>query len=147
MANHVAIQIRDRIAQLVAGLATTGSNVFKAVAYPLARNALPGLIVRLGDESLDALELLGPRQYDRRCVVEVVAYTEGDDLDGARMQIAKEVEIALATTTQTLEPWKGLTLRALLPATDASSENPIGELIIRYEAEYFTEENAPDVSV
>lgn len=144
MADTVALQIRDRIVELIRGLDTTADSVFAAVVYPLARNALPGWIVRLGAETIEPATAPAPRLFERRREVDVVGYVEGDDLDAAVEQISGEAQRALAMPVT--GPWKLLTLRSIIPHFDSSSERPVAEIALRYEAFYMTRENAPEVA-
>ena len=50
---HVRKQIRDALAALLTGLATTGGNVFTHALYPLEAAGLPGLNIATPSETIE----------------------------------------------------------------------------------------------
>jgi hypothetical protein len=148
VANHVALQIRDRIVTLVTGLTTTGTNVEKSYAYALDRLTLPALIVRVADERIDANDSSfgsGRRIYSRLADYDVIAAAESNsDCDAALLGIAKEVETALARPAT--GPWSELMLIGSAHDLDGSGQKVVGKRTLTYRARYRTYENAPDAA-
>jgi len=137
--SHCAIQIRDAIVALVTGLTTTGTRVFKSPIYPLAANALPGIVVMLGPETLRSIEL--PRIYERKRSIDVIPCAQDNaDLDGALAQSGVEIEGVLGMADG---PWKTLVLTSIDPNLDTSGAEPVGQLRMRYEAMYYTRDGSP----
>jgi hypothetical protein len=136
---HVRKQIRDRIATLVTGLTTTGSNVYKMRRYALDQDKLPAVVVYTNDES-SALQTMGSVNLDRVLSVSVQAFVSGssttvfDTLD----TIAVEIEEAIAADF-TLN---GLAKRCHLTGTNVDinpeAEKAIGDITLTYEVVYRT---------
>jgi uncharacterized protein YkuJ len=136
---HVRKQIRDRIATLVTGLATTGSNVYKMRRYALDQDKLPAVVVYTNDETSN-LQVMGTINLDRVLSVSVQAFVSGastsvfDTLD----TIAVEIEEAIAADF-TLN---GLAKRCHLTGTSVDinpeAEKAIGEVTLTYEVQYRT---------
>lgn len=89
--SHIRTQIRDRVATLLAGVAT----VYKSRVYPLAEGALPALLVYTNTESIDA-ETAAFETYERRIELVIDAVAQGTtDLDTALDDLIEGVEVAL----------------------------------------------------
>lgn len=146
MADLVAVQIRDAVAALVTGLATTGTRVFIGAdaLYPLADNALPGIKVLLGPETIEPVSMPAPRRLRHMRSVDVIGCARKNaDVDAELGQINKEVRVVLAMPLA--GPWTTLTPASVVPMLDVTTEQPKGEIRMRYEAEYYTREGVPDV--
>ena len=138
--SHCDIQIRDAVVDLVTGLTTAGSRVYVSPIYPLAANAIPGIVVLLGSQTLTPVEL--PRIYERRLAVYVIPCAgDNDDLDALLATMAAEVEVVLGMAAG---PWKSLLLSSVDRDRDTSGEQPIGRQPMRYEATYYTRDGVPD---
>jgi hypothetical protein len=146
---HLRKQIREGIAAALAGLPTTGANVFQSRVYPLEDTDLPALqVYALGDTAL-AVSLPAPRLMERRLRVNVVAVAKAvDNLDDTLDQICEEAEQALAMPCAELA---GLCKSITLVATDiemqGTAERPVGQAAMTYEVYYLNAENAPDVAL
>jgi hypothetical protein len=149
MPSHIRTQILTAVASALAGLPTTGSNVFRGRVYPLQDAELPGLKVdwtteTSAPETIGTLSLVDRKlQVTVLCVVKASPGTN-DLLD----QICKEVELALATPCAALA---GLALSCALQSSDitqsGAAEKPAGEVRMTYEIEYMNAETAPDVAL
>jgi hypothetical protein len=149
MAYHLRRQIREAVASAVTGLATTGAHVYQSTVYPLEDANLPALLVLAETETTLQLTMHGPGTLQRSLAVDVIAIAKATaDLDDTLDQIAKEVEIALAPPVTALT---GLAKSIGPPQTEitlvGSADKPVGRMRLRYEVEYFTADNAPDVAL
>jgi len=151
LANHVRQQVREAVADLLTGLATTGNNVFQSNLLPIENNKLPALIVKTTTENIDALSVNFDPILERslEILVSIVAKanTDIDDvLDGS----IKEVEQALNASIEA-NTLNGLVKEIVLTDIDiemnATSEKPIGQALLTFKASYYTQASVPDVSI
>jgi hypothetical protein len=146
MANHLRRQIREAIATAVTGLATTGARVYQSRVYPLEDTNLPALLIHTQAEDVLSVTLPAPRTLQRALRVQVIAVAKATaDLDDTLDQICKEVEVALAMPAAS-GPWKTLTLQTVEIELTGSTEKPVGQAAMTYEALYMAAENTPDVA-
>ena len=148
MANHLRRQIREAVATAVTGLTTTGSRVFSSRVYPLEDADLPALLVLTELESTETQTIHAPRVLQRIVFVDITGVAKAvADLDDTLDLIAKEVEVAMATTSAL----NGIAKLVGPPQTEitltGSAEKPTGRVRIRYAIDYFTADNAPDVAL
>lgn len=134
---HVRTQIRNQVAGLVTGLATTGSRVFKSRMRPQDEAKLPCLLVVTNDEEVAGGTIGGGLDRQLQVVVHGIA-AGAIGLDDTLDQIALEVETALANTQ--------LSLRRVEIGFDDSLEKPVGEISLTFEILYFTSAGNPGVS-
>ena len=147
MADHVRKQIRAAAVTALTGLATTAGRVFASRVYPLQDADLPGLRISNPDEAIESASLGGANRYLERhltlevqaCVKQVSGYEDLVD------QIAKEVEIALATNNTLGNLAKWIVPRSIETELSGEGEKPIAVATIRFEVVYITALNAPDV--
>lgn len=142
-------RIRQAVATALAGLPLTGARVFRSRVYPLEAADLPGLLVYVRDESVEAISLPAPRTLERRLQLDVVAVARAvGDLDDLLDDIAEDVEQALAMPCAALA---GLAKRITLTSTELAlldgGDQPLGRATLTYTVDYFTTENAPDVAL
>ena len=147
MAAHVHTQIRAAVATALAGLATTGSNVFSNRLYPMESTALPGLRVFTDNESVEAETVHTPHVQARSLdlVVECCAQANAD-LDTTCDQMAKEVETAMAAGITV----GGKTLECVLTASvydDQPAGTPAGVKRLTFQVQFYTLNNAPDALI
>jgi hypothetical protein len=151
MADHVRKQLREAAALTLAGLDTTGARVFTSRVYPLERADLPGLLVRVAagaSETVEPQTVHSPRMLERVMPLEVVGVARAvDDLDDTLDQIAKEVEVALASPASVLAIAKDIVLRSTTVEMVDGTEKPLGTVTLQYDINYFTHDNAPDVAL
>jgi hypothetical protein len=145
--SHIRQQIIEGIEDLVTGLTTTGTNVFRGRVTPLETNTnLPCLIVKFspGNESMGEQSMPAPRLQFRTIRIDVMGYTLGPDLDSNMNQIGLEVEQALAMPVT--GEWKTITLEGTSLDYDDSGKEPMGRIVMTYACEYRVRENAPDTA-
>jgi hypothetical protein len=147
MAAHVRTQIRQRIATLLTGLPTTGSNVFSTRVYPLQDSELPALRIFTEREPSQTITMNPPGDQERILEVRVEAIAKTNTaLDDTLDEICKEVEIALVADA--LEPLaRSIDLRTTETNPEGSAEHPTGSAIMTFEVGYVTARNAPDVAL
>lgn len=134
--SHVRTQIRNQVAALVTGLASTGSRVFVSRMVP--QDQLPCLLVQTNDEDV-ASGAVGALQ-DRMLTLAIRGYAKASTaLDDLLDQIALEVETAMAGhATASLD-------RVEIDFDD-SLEKPVGVVTLNYRIPYFTRAGSPGVS-
>jgi hypothetical protein len=142
---HARTAIRDAIATLVTGLASTGSRVHKAYTYPKGKSALPCLLVRVGDEQVapGTIDRAQERTLD---IVITGMVLDRDDIDAQLNQIALEVETAIRAADpslggKVLDLW----LESVRSDLDISLQEPCGRIDLIYQATYFTTAGVPGV--
>ena len=97
MANHLRRQIRERVATMLTGLSTTGSNVFQSHVYPLENSDLPALCIYTQDEEIEVGAMGDPRVCHSTMTLIVDGYAQtSSNLDDQLDQIGKEVQVAMA---------------------------------------------------
>jgi hypothetical protein len=145
VADHLSEQIVAAAAAALAGLATTGANVFASRVDPLFEANLPCLLVDQGNEEAQPGELWGfSRSLERRMELLVVAKVEQTTAYRTTAnQIRKEVEIALASASLPGAKWVQPMTCVLELAGDG--EKPIASATMTFSVLYVTALGAPDV--
>ncbi|CAE6723634.1 hypothetical protein [Candidatus Nitrotoga fabula] len=141
-APHIHKQIRDALVAALAGLATTGSNVFANRVYPLTEAEVPALRISMDEEEADE-QVDGILQREVYCIVEACAKL-GVALDDALDQISLEVEPVLAA---------GITVdgQLLYPVYTGmriafeDADLPVGVKRMRYRIPCFTHSSSPEL--
>ena len=97
MANHLRRQIRERVATMLTGLSTTGSNVFQSDVYPLENADLPALCIFTQDEEIVVGAMGDPRVCHSimTLIVDSCAQTSSN-LNEQLDQIGIQVQVAIA---------------------------------------------------
>lgn len=145
---HVRRQIREALAALVTGLATTGSRVYQSRVYPLGDSNLPCLLVNTDDESIETLTTGATPMQERRLTVQVRAVAkESSSLDDTLDQIMAEVEAALGAAGVLSTLAKSITLSGLRVEMDDALEKPVGVASMEYQISYYTASNAPQTAL
>jgi hypothetical protein len=151
MANHVRQQIREAAAGLLNGLATTGSNVFQSRVYALADDELPGLVVITNREAVSTIDGgINPALMRSLELVVIAKAKLTTNLDDKLDTIIKEVEAALnsSVTANTLGGLvKGIDLASIDIEMNGDNEKPVGQATMTFNAAYYTQASAPDVSI
>jgi hypothetical protein len=141
--SHARQQIREAAALAVTGLASTGANVFQSRKRPVGESKLPALLVFTDDEAVAASSIHGPALLDRKLQLRITGLAKDPtDLDDALDTIAAEVETALGNTTLGGKV-QSLVLSSINVDFDDSTDKPVGQIVLTYEANYFTVANAP----
>lgn len=143
---HVRKQIRDAAATALAGLVTTGSNVFPSLTYNLSDSQIPGLkIFTTNDRFRDFLTVDYPRRVERELDLIIEGYAKVNDIvDDTLDAIGVEVENTLSAENANNDNLNGLTKdlyfdSAYIPLDNA--ENTIGMIRMTFKAIYNIAEN------
>lgn len=135
---------------MLGGLATTGQNVFQSRVYALSPTAeLPCLLIYTLAEDTSKTVLCHPGEQDRTISVAVEGVAAATaDLDDVLDQIAKEVEVKMATDFYL----SGLAKNAQLTRTEiqfqgGDSPQPVGSVRMTWTIVTTTLEGVPDVVV
>lgn len=137
--SHVRQQIRDRVATVVTGLPTTGSNVYKTRRYALDDSKLPAICVYTMDES-SSLITIGSRTLRRviNVAIDIVIKGSSTTVSDTLDTICVSAEEALAADF-TLN---GLAKSSVLTSTEidvnVEGEKSIASARLVYAVEYVT---------
>lgn len=148
MADHVRKQIRDALATLLAGLATTGSNVFRTTGRPIEESQLPALVVGVGAETITAASVHGPDVLEREVEINIACVAMANTaLDDTLDAILKDVEQKLnqSGTTDLLGGILKLNDFAELSEIeiDTTGKKPVGRQVMTRRGLYFTSADDP----
>jgi hypothetical protein len=142
---HLRTQIRNKVAEMVTGLSTTGSRVFTSRVHPLQGSDLPGLCIWTRSEEISDEEGRVEGVQQRTVIIDVVGYEQlKNGLDDTLDKIAEEVEIAIFA-----DRFLG-NLVAALDLVDTNIEliaeeieQPVGEITMTFQATYLVQEGWP----
>lgn len=130
--SHARTQLREQVATLVTGLATTGDRVYQSRMRPA--DGQPFLLVTTNEEDITPGSIGG--LYQRRLVLQVRGFAKGGaTLDDTLDQIALEVETALAASRAELD--------RIEIDFDDELEQPVGVITLTYQMTYFTAATDP----
>lgn len=146
---HVAAKLRQAVALQLAGLPTTGANVFlnRTQGTPLHEGEYPGIVVSGRGEQITEITLGGEViQRDMRLSVTVMVKTNDGDVEDTLDQIRLEVETALnprlsIDTTTVALLYTGLSD----PETDESLDEAVMIAEMSYACTVFTSKDRPDL--
>lgn len=139
MADHKAEQIMAAVMDNLNGLLTTGAKVFRGRVWPLQDADMPGLLVYMGDDTIQPVGSSSINALGSVLTINIEARVKSSSqqLDTALNQIRKEVEIALLTT-----PTQGLAfvvdtglVKANAPVLEAL-DKPVGSLRMEFSVQY-----------
>lgn len=148
MANHLRRQIRERVATMLTGLSTTGSNVFQSHVYPLENADLPALCIYTQDEEIEVGAMGDPRVCHSTMTLIVDGYAQtSSNLDDQLDQIGKEVQVAMAGDIDINNLVKDSYLSSVDISYSGEGTSPIGIIRHNYSVLYRYAENAPDSSL
>jgi len=148
VANHLRQQIREALAQVVTGLATSGSHVYQSRVVQLEANELPALKVLTGDEAVTIVDIGSNPLQERNLTVTVTAVAKAaNNLDDMLDTMIKEVEVAVASSNTLGGLVKDVVLTGTGVDMNAEAELPTGQALITFNANYYTRAQAPDVSL
>ncbi len=141
MALPIRTQIRNAVATLLTGLATTGSRVFASRVHPLTANDLPALLVYARDEQVEYITSTTPREQVRVMSLEVrgvlSAVTGADDTADL---IAQEVESAMASDSSLGGLVARMDITSIEIVTDQAAESTVANVVMSYDLTYNTVE-------
>ena len=146
--SHVRQQIRERVATVLTGLTTTGSNVYESRVNALNESKLPALVIYSKSENSEITTIGTGLGIERNLVITVEAYVKANsNFDDTIDTICAEVETAMGND-RTLN---GLAKFSHLGSTeiefDGDGENPVGYATLEYVVQYRTIQNAPETAV
>lgn len=146
--SHVRQQIREYFETQLAGLTTTGSNVYASRVYPLGSAKLPALLIYTQTESIEEASFGVKRAQERMLEVMVEGYVRAvSNFDDKIDDIAKEVEVALLDDP-TLG---GLAINTELSSVDADysgdGEQPVATIRLTFDVQYRTETGQPETAI
>ena len=147
---HARKQVRDALATLLTGLATTADRVYVARVTPIPADELPALAITLDDETIELGSASSPVIWNRTAFARVQGLAALlDGLDDELDQIALEIEQAVAGDATLLggvlnEPLRLVTIE---PERSAEGERPVGRITLTFLARYETTAAAPDVTL
>jgi hypothetical protein len=140
---HVRKSIRDAVVQALDGLSTTQDRVFPGRVYPLEAAALPGLLVYMGEESIEISSLGVSRLLQREPELTIEAcFKDAVSLDDKGDEILEQVEAALGPGVN-LGGAKWLQLTRIEIERDGDGEKPAARLRIIFKVLYYTAHGAP----
>nr|BAR33861.1 Phage minor tail protein U [uncultured Mediterranean phage uvMED] len=145
MANHLRRQIRERVATMLTGLSSTGSNVFQSHVYPLETDDFPALCVYTQEEEIEVGAMGDPRVCHSNLTLIVDGYAQATSgLDDVLDQIGKEVQVAMAGDVDIQNLVKDSYLSSVDISYSGEGTSPIGMIRHNYLVLYRYAENAPD---
>jgi len=97
MANHLRRMIRERVATMLTGLSSTGSNVFQSHVCSLENDDLPSLCIYTKEEEIEVGASGVLRVYHSTMILIVDGYAHKSSiLDDQLDQIGIEIQFAMA---------------------------------------------------
>jgi hypothetical protein len=145
MANHLRQQIRAALEAALTGLATA-STVYVGRTAPIDADNLPALVLMTSEESAER-EAKGDHQARTlTATIEGHAQQASGILD-AFDQIAKEVEVAIATDAPLAALVKSMDLTGTEVEITGEAIQPAGLVRLTYQLVYHTQSAAPDVAL
>ncbi len=144
---HLRQSIRERIATVVTGLSTTGSNVFQTRIYPIESGTLPCLLIYTTSEESEIDQMASPRPMIRSLNVVIQGVVSATQPDDTLDLISKEVEIAMANDVTI----NSLANNSFLSSTEieinSDGAKPVGILMLNYTVEYRNLDNNPETAI
>lgn len=137
--SHVRQQIRDRVATLVTGLPTTGSNVYKMRRYALDDAKLPAICVYTTDES-SSLITIGSRSLRRviNVVIDIIIKGSSTTVSDSIDTICVSAEEAMAADFTLNGLAKSSVLTSSEIDVNVEGEKSIASARLVYAVEYVT---------
>lgn len=144
MANHVRQQLREALAALLTGLATTGANVRAHRAY--ANQTYPALAIYTAEEEVGEGTVGG--LVERRVAVRIEGAARAIEgvVEDVLDTIAKEVEVAINLGLTVGSVFVPMTYQGMTMEMDADGDKPIGVITLNYEAVLCNQRSTPDIA-
>lgn len=146
---HVREQIISAMATALAGLTTTGANVFPSRVDTLQGSQLPGLTLYDTDEVIDEESSLLDT-HARVVTIEVVGHVasgSGDGVSDVLNQIAVEVEEAIYADVTLGGIALGLQMTGTQKEYDNEGDKVHGQITLSVDVTYMTVFGAPETPV
>jgi hypothetical protein len=149
--SHVRTQIRDRVADILTGLETSGERVYKTRVHPITRESMPGLCVYCAAEKAD-IENSSLRATTKIVDLVIDAYAAGEDFETVADTMQAEVEKALfADIDEYNRYFNSLAINLTYSASDSKYD---GDCALRYgicraiyKVEYQTEDGNAETAL
>lgn len=145
MADHLRKQIRTALEAALTGLATA-QNVYVGRVAPIDADNLPALVLMTGEEAVEREAKGGRQARTLTATIEGHAQQASGILDSFD-QIAKEVEISIATDAPLAALVKSVDLTGTEVEITGEAVQPAGLVRLTYQFVYHTQEAAPDVAL
>ena len=124
-------EIKERVATILTGLSSTGSNVFQSHVCPLENDDLPSLCIYTKDEEIEIGVTGDPRVYHSTMILIVDGYAQTfSNLDDQLDQIGIQVQVAMTEDIDTNNLVKDSYLSSVDISYSGEGTSPIG--IIRH---------------
>ena len=131
MENHLRREIKERVATILTGLSSTGSNVFQSHVCSLENDDLPSLCIYTQDLEIEVGASGDPRVYHSTMILIAVGYAQtSSNLDDQLDQIGIEVQVAIAGDIYIYNLVKDSYLSSVDISYSGEGTSPIG--IIRH---------------
>ena len=145
MALHIRRQIRDAVALALAGLPTTGGNVFKSRVGPLPVEDLPALRIYTPIDRAERMSQGSPPRQNRevQVLVEAVVVAAEGQLEDTFDAIGVEVEAALGNSDLGV-PVDDMVFVEAISGLSGEGEDQAGLLRMEFTATVSVAEGAPD---
>jgi hypothetical protein len=150
--SHVIQQIRAALAAALNPLTTTGARVYtsRTLVNRLKTAELPALFIGLPSERITIDTIHFPPAQEREMDVAIIALAkDGDDTEETLTDILAEVETKLYST-QAVNTLSGLirriNLNSIDPDIDTGLDLTAGQLVMTWNALYYTAGGAPQTA-
>ena len=145
---HVRTQIRRALSQLLSGATAAGSNVHDTRVRIVEASQLPAILIGLGPESAETLTVSAPEQLERGIEILITPVAAANDaLDDVLDDLLKDIEATLNAQTDTGLLGGKLKLNVDFEIDeveiDRDGKIPVGRLIMRRRAVYYTSADDP----
>jgi len=145
---HNRQAIRDAVVLALTGLTTTGASVFAGRVYQHQESELPLLRVYTRQELVEYVDEQSPRDMKRVLTVEVRGIASATDTAESILDVmALEIEDAIDVSGNLGGLVADLQLKDADINADGSGDQAFGDVVLRYEATYYTEEKAAALPV
>lgn len=145
---HARQQIRVALAALLTGLTTTQNRVFTSRNIVLQDNEMPAIEITTNDENVQMIDIHSGI-LERDLSIDVIAKVQAiDNVDDLLDDIIAEIETRINATpiNRTLNGLcQGLELSSIEIGIDESLATPVGQAVLRYQAQYHTNPATPDI--
>lgn len=151
MADHVKRQIKLAIRNLLMNLPTTGNRVFIDRLQVLNDARLPALVIQSGTEDISLDDMTFEPVFNRLLRLDVIVKAKAtSDIDDVLEEAQKEVEqtIYASLESSVLNGLvKSIELKTVEPLFNNEAEQDIGQLIMGFDVNYYTQASEPDVAI
>jgi hypothetical protein len=145
---HAREQIRVALAQLLTGLSITQSRVYTSRNIVLQDSELPAIEITTNDEQVSFVDIHSS-VLERNLSIDLIAKVKAvDNVDDLLDDIIGQIEarINASTANRTLNGLcQGLDLTSIEIGIDESLATPVGQAVLRYQAQYHTNPATPEI--